>query len=59
MLDLIFSRQQKPTFGWKLKQEKDLFAKVLLVAHRLKGKAREPGCEPREFGGSSGCIGGV
>lgn len=46
---------------WKLKEEKDLFAKILLVAHRLKGRAGEPGLEPRQIGGGGegvylGCL---
>lgn len=42
---------------WKLKQKKDPFAKILLVTHRIKGRAGEPGLEPRQIGG--GGDGGV
>lgn len=42
---------------WKVKQEQDLLTKILLVAHRIKRKAGEPGSEPRHFGGGLGYTG--
>lgn len=56
MLDVLYSAGNR-SHVWKVKQENDLFARILLVAHRLRGKVGEPGSEPRQFGGSSRCTG--